>query len=70
MLKIQRLQNSFVTQQQPLLLDKHVQELLKYGELKPGTCKLMSMYKHDYAAQNPMNAYDKIIADITGFFVI
>jgi hypothetical protein len=64
MLKIQRIQNSLVTQQQPLLLDTHVQELLNYGELKP-ICKLMSTYK-----QNDMNAYDKIIADITGFFII
>jgi hypothetical protein len=68
MLKVQRLQNSFVTQQQPLLLDEHVQELLSYGKLNPSICKLMSVYNPKYEAHT--SEYDKVIADITGFFII
>lgn len=72
MVEIQRMQNSFITQYQPLIFDKDIQDMIR-NDTKPTKIKiasLKSLYSEFKREVGTMDEYDVIIADITKYFVI
>lgn len=69
-IKIKRLQNSFVSQYQPILTDKQIQEFIKIiGKSKE--CKSLKYFHTEYIKSNiPLSEYDIIIADITNYTIV
>jgi hypothetical protein len=71
MIEIQRMQNSFISQLQPLIFDKNIQDMLKNSGSKIQDCKsLKSLYSSYKTDGGILNDYDCIIADITKYFII
>lgn len=71
MVEIQRMQNSFMSQYQPLVFDKNIQDMLKNSGLKIQECKSLKTFYSDYKTNGGiLNEYDRIIADITKYFKI
>lgn len=71
LVEIQRMQNSFMGQFQPLIFDKNIQDIIKDSGLKIQECKsLKSLYSEYKRNGGTMNEYDCIIADITKYFKI
>ena len=67
MVEIQRMQNSFITQYQPLLFDNNIQDIIK--DVKK-ISSLKSLYPNFKQEVGVIDDYDVIIADITKYFVI
>lgn len=70
-LEIQRMRNSYISQYQPIIFDKNVQDVFKSSSLKIKECKLIKTFYSSYKKNGgQMSDYDCIIADITKYFVI
>ena len=68
MIEIHRMQNSFITQCQPLLFDKDIQDILKDNFKIKKIASLKSLYPDLKREVGVMDEYDIIIADITKYF--
>lgn len=71
MMEIQRMQNSFMTQYQPLVFNKNINDTFKDAGLKIKECKSLKSFYPDYKKKyGALSEYDIIIADITNYFII
>ena len=71
LLEIQKLQNSMVTQYQPLLFNNNIQDLIKKVNLNLVECKSMKSFYSDFKQKGlVLNDYNCIIIDIIKYFII
>jgi hypothetical protein len=71
LIEIQRMQNSFISQYQPLLFDKNIQNIFTEFKLPSVECKsFKTLYPEYKKINNTINDYDCIIMDITNYFKI
>ena len=72
LVEIKRVQNSFISEYQPVVFDNNILTVLKDSGAKPIKCATLktfhSMYKKSGFGEK-MNDYDCIIADITRYFI-
>ena len=71
MLEIQRMQNSFNSQEYPLIFNENINMTFKNINMKIMECNSFKKYYMTYKKNNDiLNEYDCIILDITKYFII
>lgn len=69
LLEINRLQNSFLSEHQPLLFEKNIRHVLKSANIKINDLYAIKSFFPEYRKNNKkLNEYDAIIAEITYYF--
>lgn len=71
MMEIQRMQDSFVSQEYPLIFNENINTAFKDINMKIIECNSFKKYYTEYKKNNDiLNEYDCIILDITKYFII
>jgi len=71
LVEIQRIQNSFESQYQPLLFDKNIHDIINDVGLKIKECRPFNTFYNEYKKNDGvMTDYDCIISNITKYFII
>ena len=71
LVEIERVQNSFISEYQPVVFDNSILTVLKEVDVKPIKCATLKNFYSDYkrSGSGEMAEYDCVIASLTCYFI-